>query len=73
MLAEYAKKVAASLRPGVWTWYYGYGNLFLAEYVLATGDKSILPELTRTRRKPPWGRAPSAPGVTSSMPRRAAT
>ncbi len=33
MLAEYAKKVAASLRPGIWTWYYGYGNLFLAEYV----------------------------------------
>lgn len=23
MLAEYAKKVAASLHPGVWTWYYG--------------------------------------------------
>ena len=48
MLAEYAKKVAASLRPGTWTWYYGYGNIFLAEYVMATGDTSILPELTRT-------------------------
>ena len=48
MLADYAPKAAASLRPGTWTWYYGYGNLFLAEYVLATGDLSILPELKRT-------------------------
>ena len=51
MLSNYAKKVAASLHPDVWTWYYGYGNLFLAEYVLATGDKSILPELTRTAKE----------------------
>jgi hypothetical protein len=51
MLAEYAKKVAASLHPGVWTWYYGYGNVFLAEYVLGTGDKSVLPELTRTAKE----------------------
>jgi hypothetical protein len=48
MLADYAPKAAASLRPGTWTWFYGYGNLFLAEYVLATGDLSILPELKRT-------------------------
>jgi hypothetical protein len=48
MLADYAPKAAASLRPGTWTWFYGYGNLFLAEYVLATGDRSILPELKRT-------------------------
>jgi hypothetical protein len=48
LLADYARKAAASLRPGVWTWFYGYGNLFLAEYVLATGDPSILPELKRT-------------------------
>lgn len=48
MLAAYAPKVAAALRPGTWTWHYGYGNLFLAEYVLATGDQSILPELKRT-------------------------
>jgi hypothetical protein len=49
MLAAYAKKVAASLHAGsMWTWFYGYGNLFLAEYVLATGDQSILPELKRT-------------------------
>ena len=48
MLAAYARKVAPSLQPDVWTWFYGYGNMFLAEYVLATGDKSILPELKRT-------------------------
>ena len=48
MLADYTKKVAASLKPGTWMWYYGYGNMFLAEYILATGDKSILPELKRT-------------------------
>ena len=48
MLADYARKVAASLRPGTWCWYYAYGNLFLAEYVLATGDRSIMPELGRT-------------------------
>ncbi|MCX6876783.1 MAG: DUF6288 domain-containing protein [Verrucomicrobia bacterium] len=27
MLADYAKKVAASLHPGMQTWDYGYGNL----------------------------------------------
>ena len=48
MLAAYARKVAASLQPDVWTWFYGYGNMFLAEYVMATGDRSILPELKRT-------------------------
>ena len=29
------------------TWYYGYVTLFLAEYVLATGDESVLPGLRR--------------------------
>ena len=48
MLAAYAKTVAASLNPEVWTWFYGYGNIYLAEYVLATGDTSVLPELKRT-------------------------
>lgn len=57
MLAEYAKKVAASLRPGTWTWYYGYGNIFLAEYVMATGDTSILPELRRTAKESTMGQS----------------
>lgn len=29
------------------TWYYGYVMSFLAEYVIATGDKSVLPGLRR--------------------------
>ena len=29
------------------TWYYGYCMLFLSEYVLATGDDSVLPGLNR--------------------------
>jgi len=29
------------------TWYYGYVCTFLAEYVMATGDKSVLPGLRR--------------------------
>ncbi len=29
------------------TWYYGYCMLFLSEYVLATGDESVLPGLKR--------------------------
>jgi len=32
---------------GFQTWYYGYTMLFLGEYVLATGDKSVLPGLRR--------------------------
>ncbi len=29
------------------TWYYGYATIFLAEYILATGDESVLPGLER--------------------------
>ena len=29
------------------TWYYGYVTLFLAEYVMATGDESVMPGLRR--------------------------
>lgn len=29
------------------TWYYGYATIFLAEYILATGDSSVLPGLER--------------------------
>jgi hypothetical protein len=32
---------------GYQTWYYGYVMLFLAEYILATGDDSVLPGLRR--------------------------
>lgn len=48
MLAAYAKLVGKSLKPPMWWWHYGYGNLFLAEYYLATKDRSILPALRET-------------------------
>ena len=51
MLAAYAKRVGQTLKPPMWWWEYGYGNLFLAEYCLATGDRSILPALRETTRE----------------------
>ncbi len=47
LLAEYAKTVAAFSAESMATWSYGYANTFLAEYYMATGDKSILPGLKR--------------------------
>ena len=47
LLSEYAKKVSNYTADGMATWYYGYANIFLAEYVLATGDKSLLPGVKR--------------------------
>lgn len=47
MLSDYAKKVA-NYRVGAFaTWHYGYAMTFLAEYVMATGDKSVMPGLRR--------------------------
>lgn len=45
MLAAYAKAVGKRLKPPMWWWHYGYGNLFLGEYYLATKDRAILPAL----------------------------
>jgi hypothetical protein len=47
MLTEYAKKVAAYKTESMATWHYGYANMFLAEYVMATGDKSVLDGVKR--------------------------
>jgi HEAT repeat protein len=47
MLAEYAKKVAVFTADGMATWNYGYANAFLAEYVMATGDKSVMDGVKR--------------------------
>lgn len=47
LLSEYAKKVSNYTADNMATWYYGYANIFLAEYVLATGDKSLLPGVKR--------------------------
>lgn len=42
-----AKWAADFTAGGMATWYYGYVSVFLAEYVMATGDKSVLPGLRR--------------------------
>ena len=34
-----------SSKGGMATWHHGYNNLFLCEYFLATGDKSVLPAI----------------------------
>jgi len=47
MLADYAKKVAAFRAEQYATWHYGYANMFLAEYVLATHDVSVLDGVKR--------------------------
>ncbi len=47
LLADYAKRVAGIQQDGLFSWHYGYANLFLAEYYLATRDPAILPGLRR--------------------------
>jgi hypothetical protein len=39
------------------TWYYAYCTMFLAEYVLATGDESVLPGLRRLAREAAVGQS----------------
>jgi hypothetical protein len=36
---------------GMQTWYYGYSMMFLSEYILATGDNSVMPGLERQVKK----------------------
>ncbi len=47
MLAAYAKLVSQLRMESMATWHYGYAIMFLAEYVIATGDESVMPGLTR--------------------------
>ena len=47
MLAAYAKLVADHRFGGYVNWEYGYACMFLAEYVLATGDRSVFEGLKR--------------------------
>ncbi len=42
-----AKWAASYSDRNMQTWYYGYCMLFLSEYILATGDESVLPGLKR--------------------------
>jgi hypothetical protein len=49
LLAEYARKLTPRMNlTQMGCWGHAYANLFLAEYVLATGDKEMLAELKRT-------------------------
>jgi HEAT repeat protein len=47
MLADYARKVAAFKVGSFQTWHYSYATLFLAEYVAATNDRSVMTGLRR--------------------------
>lgn len=80
-IPEYLEKVKAlahkigkpdlklALKPGMFAWDWGYTNLFLAEYYLATGDEFVLPairELSTTIAKGQsavgtWGHGMSLP------------
>ena len=51
MLAAYVKSVAGELKAPEWWWHYGYGDLFLAEYYIATRDKAALPVLKETLKE----------------------
>jgi hypothetical protein len=47
LVAGYAKLAAELRMESMATWHYGYALIFLAEYVIATGDQSVMPGLTR--------------------------
>ena len=47
LLSGYANKVADYHVGAFATWHYGYAVIFLAEYILATGDQSVMPGLKR--------------------------
>lgn len=47
LVREYAAFVADSTPGGYPSWSYSYAVLFLGEYCYATGDKTVLPGLTR--------------------------
>ena len=47
LLQKEARWAADFSADGFATWYYGYVLTFLAEYVIATGDQSVMPGLKR--------------------------
>lgn len=47
LVSKEAQWAARYSSKSMQTWYYGYCMLFLSEYVLATGDDSVLPGLKR--------------------------
>jgi hypothetical protein len=52
--AEWAARLSVD---SMQTWYYAYCTVFLAEYVLATGDESVLPGLRRLAREAAEGQS----------------
>ncbi|MEX1223272.1 MAG: DUF6288 domain-containing protein, partial [Pirellulales bacterium] len=44
-------------RPGLTSWWWGYTNLFLTEYYLATGDDYVLPAITEYSTKLAMGQS----------------
>ncbi|MCE9518079.1 MAG: DUF6288 domain-containing protein, partial [Verrucomicrobia bacterium] len=69
MLAAYAKQVAENEFKGYVNWDYGYANMFLAEYVMATGDQSVFEGMKRITLEivksqsgvGTWGHSPALP------------
>jgi len=57
LLADYAKKAAAYQTESMATWFYGYANIFLSEYVMATGDTSLLEGVRRMALEPAKGQS----------------
>ena len=56
ILRDYAHRVGPAnldlvLREGLYAWTWGYANLFLTEYFLATGDADVLPAITEYSHK----------------------
>ena len=45
--AKWASNFKITELRGFQSWWYGYTNLFLSEYYLATGDRSVLPGIKR--------------------------
>jgi HEAT repeat protein len=57
LLTDYAKKAAAYETESMATWFYGYANMFLAEYVMATGDTSVMEGVRRMALVPAKGQS----------------
>jgi len=47
LVQKEAEWAAAFKADSMQTWYYGYVTMFLAEYVMATGDQAVMPGLKR--------------------------
>lgn len=47
LMQREARWAADFTTTGYLSWYYGYMMMFLGEYVIATGDQSVMPGLTR--------------------------